>query len=234
MNGLFSNTVVLLVASIICLTCMSCGNENKGYAGAEASQLDTLNSLFEELAKSYERSDRTAWQKPGAVIELMGNITDKTVADIGAGTGYFTLRLAQHAKKVIAVDIDTMALNYIDSMKIILEPEMRSKIETRLANHDDPRLSANEVDIVLMVNTYPFIPERVAYFESLRENLRPMAKVLIIDFKKKRLPLGPPASQKVALNEIEAEMEEAGFELLESDDRMLEYQYVVLFRKSAK
>lgn len=212
---------------------MSCGNEKKAYTHAQESQLDTLNSLFEELAMSYESSDRTAWQKPGEVINLMGDLTDKTVADLGAGTGYFSLRLAQHAKKVIAVDIDTMAINYIDSIKLMLEPELAAKIETRLAYPDNPRLADNEVDMVLMVNTYPFISNRIAYFKSLREKLNPLGQVMIIDFKKKRLPLGPPASQKVALNKIEKEMDEAGFDLLQSDDRMLEFQYIVLFRKRA-
>lgn len=233
MRRLFSTSFIVFLGLLTCMLCSSCGNNTENYSVTDDSRLDTLHSLFEELALSYETSDRTAWQKPREVINLMGNLEDKTVADIGAGTGYFTIRLARQAKKVIAVDIDTMALNYIDSIKWRLESETAAKIETRLAEPDNPNLEMNEVDVILMVNTYPFIPDRPNYFKSLMEHLNPEGQVLIIDFKKKRLPIGPPSSQKIALNVVEQEMEQAGFELIDSDDRLLDYQYVVLFRKSA-
>ncbi len=66
---------------------------------------------FDTLVKHFENPARAEWQKPEWVIEQLGDLTGKTVADIGAGTGYFAFRIARKAKKVIAIDIDERFLN---------------------------------------------------------------------------------------------------------------------------
>lgn len=186
-------------------------------------------SLFEDLAMAYESSDRIAWQQPDKVLDILGNLENKCVADIGAGTGFFSFRLAERAKKVIAIDIDTMSINYIDSIWAQMPHKNMSEIETRLATADDSKLKKGEADVVLLVNTYPFIQNRSEYFQKLKTSLDSGAQIMIIDFKMKKLPVGPPSSMKVALSIVEKEMETIGFRLIKSDDRMLDYQYIVLF-----
>lgn len=186
---------------------------------------------YQSPAWSFGDEDRLAWQKPEEVIALLGNLEDKTVADIGAGTGYFSYRIAERAKRVIAIDIDSVALSYIENTKKKLPQEIGTRIETRLAHSNDPNLSNGEADIVLVVNTYTFLQNRIRYFEQLLPKMSPSARLMVIDFKKKKTPIGPPSESKVALGDVENELESAGFELMKSDDRMLDYQYIVLARK---
>ncbi|MBK9734656.1 MAG: methyltransferase domain-containing protein [Saprospiraceae bacterium] len=112
---------------------------------------------------------RAIWQKPGLVIAKLGDISDKVIADIGAGTGYFSFRLAGKAKKVIAVEIDKKFIDYIDSTKIFLPQNVGQKIETRLALHDDPLLKQNEVDIILIINTVAYINDLTSLFSNTEE-----------------------------------------------------------------
>ncbi len=223
----------ILIISVIFSHIFSCdyriGDQNPD---SKEMGLDSLLSeQFDSPAWHFGDEDRLAWQKPKAVIDLLGDLEDKTVADIGAGTGYFSYRIAERARKVIAIDIDTMALGYIERTKLKLPNNIGSKIETRLALPHDPKLNPKEADIVLVVNTYTFIEDRITYFQNLMHTLTPSAQLMIIDFKKKKTPVGPPSGTKVALSVVENELESAGYELMRSDDRMLDYQYIVLARK---
>ncbi|RMF57468.1 MAG: class I SAM-dependent methyltransferase, partial [Calditrichaeota bacterium] len=89
---------------------------------------------FDTLVKHFEDPGREEWQKPDWVIEQLGDLQDKVVADIGAGTGYFSFRIAKKAQKVIAIDIDERFLNYIEEKNKTLQ----LPVETRLVEPDDP------------------------------------------------------------------------------------------------
>ncbi len=185
---------------------------------------------FDKIIESLEDQRRVIWQKPGKVIDILGNIEGKVVADIGAGTGYFTFRLAHDAQKVIAIDIEPKFLAYIDSVKLKFPENIQNKIEVRLADVDNPKLNDKEVDIVILVNTYAYIENRIQYFKQLKEGLKSGAKLLIVDYKKRKIPegQGPPDALKVSANEVETELEMAGYRLMETDDTTLEYQYIIL------
>lgn len=106
----------------------------------------------------------------------------KTVVDIGAGSGYFTFKLAKAAEKVIALDIDPLALEYIEEQKEVLG-NWTSSIETRLTEPNQPELKEQEVDAVLVVNTFAYIPEQEKYFKRLTKGLKVNGTLLIVDFK---------------------------------------------------
>jgi ubiquinone/menaquinone biosynthesis C-methylase UbiE len=180
----------------------------------------------------YEGPERLVWQKPELVIGMMGDLNNKTVADLGAGTGYFALRLALLAKKVIALDINDHFLNYIDSVKVLQLPtDIQPRLETRLAQPDDPMLEPNEADVVLIVNTFMFIQDKVGYLHSLLADLPAGGKVIVIDFKRKRTPLGPPAELRIPLYQVEDYFYQAGYRNVQSIDTALEYQYMVIAEK---
>lgn len=184
------------------------------------------------LQEDYLHTNRVIWQKPEVVINLLGDIRDKTIADIGAGSGFFSLRLAPLAKKVIAIDIEPKFVLYLDSIRHIeLAPEVADRLEPRLAKAQDARLQPDEVDIVLIVNTYMYIDQRVDYLKRLSKGIRPNGKILIIDFKKKRTSLGPKMEIRVPQFQVEEELELAGFNILQSNDTALDYQYILLAEK---
>jgi cyclopropane fatty-acyl-phospholipid synthase-like methyltransferase len=184
----------------------------------------------ERWARVFDDPARDEWQKPQQVVEALKLAPGMAVADIGAGTGYFTVRLAQALPKgrVYAVD---------------LEPDMVAHIEERarqmkLANvtavraaADDPRLPA-QVDRVLVVDTYHHIEAREAYFRGLAGRLAPNGEVAIIDFTRDA-PFGPPASIRLPAAEVKAEMQRAGYALT-AEHGFLPHQYFLVFREQKR
>lgn len=189
---------------------------------------------FGNLVADYESKDRGIWQKPNMVISLLGDLEGQTVADIGAGTGYFTFRMVPKAKKVIGIDIDKRFIQFMDSVKVRLDVRYRDRFETRLARADDPLLRPEEVDAAVMVNTYGYISNRVQYLKTLWKGIVPGGRLLIIDFKKNNLPIGPSDEYKVALSQVERELLTAGFSIDKVDQDALDYQYIILAKKPLK
>jgi 2-polyprenyl-3-methyl-5-hydroxy-6-metoxy-1,4-benzoquinol methylase len=188
---------------------------------------------FEERLATYESKDRVFWQKPDLVIDKLGDISELTIADVGAGSGYFARRLAHTAGRVIAIDIDPNFIHFMDSIKLVeLPTDVQDRFETRLATPDDAKLNQEEADVVILVNTYIYLADRVDYLRRLKDGIKPGGRLVIIDFKKKRIPLQtPPAPLRIPLFEVEYELEEAGYRKVVSDDTSLDYQYIVIARK---
>jgi SAM-dependent methyltransferase len=179
--------------------------------------------------EDYRNTNRVIWQKPDMILELLGDLKDKTVADIGAGTGFFTIPLAGKAQKVIAIDIDPRFVGYIDSVKIIKLPEgLHDRIETRFAKPEDPMLKSNEVDAIIIVNTFMYIQDKPAYLQKLKSAIRPGGRLLVVDFKKKRTPFGPPVHLRYPIHEIEELFYAAEFKNIVANDMALEYQYIII------
>jgi SAM-dependent methyltransferase len=161
------------------------------------------------------------------VIGQLGDLSDKIVADLGAGSGYFAFRIVKKAKKLIAIDIDPSMIELLEDERSYYSDDIKSRFESRLATPDDPKLKESEVDVVLLVNTYPYIQDRINYFSRLRNSLKPGGLVMIVDFKKRNLPIGPDKEFKVALTAVEEELTQAGYKRIVSDDFSLAYQYIV-------
>lgn len=182
---------------------------------------------YASVAKTFESEERVIWQKPELIIDKMGDLDGKTVADIGAGTGYFAFRIADRGAHVIAIDIDPRAIRWMENEEATYPEEMRQRFETRLAEEDDPKLLQAEADIVLMVNTYIYIQNRVDYFTRLKTGILPGGKVYIIDFKKKQTAIGPNVEDRLAHETIEQELSDSGYAIIDIDTLTLEYQYII-------
>lgn len=183
---------------------------------------------FDDVAKwtaAFDDPARDAWQKPAELVAALKIAPGQVVADIGAGTGYFNRYLAGAVGpggKVIAVDVEeTLVLHMADRAKAEGTPQ----VEARLGALDDPRLRPGEVDLVLLVDTYHHIDGRVGYFRELREALRPGGRLVVVDFKPGELPVGPPPDHKVPPEQVERELAEAGWTLVESPE-LLPHQFV--------
>lgn len=184
------------------------------------------------LAKIFDNPERDVWQKPESVIAEMGDLSEKTVADIGAGSGYFTFRLVDHARKVIAMDVDDgfiVILNEkLDKLKKKSE-KLASRIEIRKIPESDTGLKEGEVDIILMVDVYHHLPReqgaRVRYLKNTRKTLKENGRIFLIDFIEGERPVGPgPGHGIVPGNVILQELKEAGYHV-DVKKNILPYQY---------
>jgi len=219
--------LIIVFLSIWVMALVGCRNNqstrNKPLDNAKQTKQESLD---EDGTQS--NVGRAIWQKPGLVIEKLGDISDKTIADIGAGTGYFSLRLSSEAKKVIAIEIEPTLIKYIDSSKVSLPDSLQSRLEVRLALPDDPRLEKDEVDIILIINTIAYIQDLPKYLNTLKKGLKKGGKIMVIDYKMKRLPINaPPKSERIYLDILEEMMVDAGYEVIQTDDTSLDFQYIV-------
>ncbi len=184
----------------------------------------------ERWAEVFDDPGRDAWQKPHQVIEALALKPDAAVADIGAGTGYFAVRLAHFVPqgRVYAVDIEA------DMVKSLADRARREGLDNLTAvtgAPDDARLP-RKIDLVLMVDTYHHVEQREAYFRQLARSLKPDGRVAIIDFNAKSA-MGPPPSQRIAGKRVVAEMAKAGYRL-QREHRFLPNQYFLVFQGRGK
>ncbi|MCB0632007.1 MAG: class I SAM-dependent methyltransferase [Lewinella sp.] len=205
------------------------GDNRANIDPSEEQKLRTTEGLRED----YVNENRVIWQKPDLVIDLMGELETKTVADIGAGSGFFSTRLARRAKKVIAIDIDPQVVADLDSIRQMELPEsVQDRLEPRLTDPSSANLKPGEADVVLIVNTIIYIPDRINYLRKLLEGVAKGGKVIIIDFKKKRTPVGPPNQIRVPSYQIEEDFYQAGYTNIVVNDTALDFQYIVIAEKA--
>jgi cyclopropane fatty-acyl-phospholipid synthase-like methyltransferase len=146
------------------------------------------------------------------VMDMLGIEPGKNVADIGAGSGWFTVRAARRVSTsgtVYAVDINPGAIQYIDQRA---KKEQLQNITTILSKPDDPRLPANSIDAVLLLKTYHEVAHPVALLRNLRASLKPGAMIGIIDRN------GNGEDHGVNKDVIVREAAQAGYELRDSQD----------------
>jgi predicted methyltransferase len=132
--------------------------------------------------QSYAGFGRDGWQKPDEVIALLDVGPGDRVADIGAGGGYFTFRLADavgDTGRVYAVDVDDDMIEYLRERA---REEGRSNVEVIRGEFGDPLLPDGAIDLVFTCDTYHHLTDRTAYFAKLRTDLAPGARIAILDF----------------------------------------------------
>ena len=180
----------------------------------------------EKWAHVFDDPSRDAWQKPHEVIQALKLAPDSAVADIGSGTGYFSVRLAHMVPKgrVYGVDIEPDMVKYLAERA---QKENLANLTSIAAVPDDPRLPA-PVNLVIMVDTYHHIDDRERYFRKLRGSLKSGGRVAIIDFHMES-PSGPPKSARIAPERVKAELKKAGYALTD-EHAFLPNQYFLIFR----
>lgn len=181
----------------------------------------------ERWAASFESKERDAWQMPEKVIAALKLSPNAKVADIGAGTGYFPVRLAKAAPKgvVYAIDLEPNMVAYVEARA---KKEGLANLRGVVAAEDDPKLP-EPVDLVLNVNTYHHLEDRPAYFRRVAKGLREGGRVAIIDFRPASR-MGPPADHKFEEARILGELREACFELQQRHTFLPEQHFLVFTR----
>jgi len=184
-----------------------------------------------EYINRLERPERDEYQKPEEVIQALNLKPGMVVADIGAGSGYFTRRFARsvgRGGKVFAVDVKKEMLDYNQAHLADLGPP--SPAEFILAKPDDPSLPKNSVDLIFLCNVYHHLDDPTAYFSKAKEALKLTGRVAIIDFyhDDRSGKLSFPKHHLVPREQVIEEMQKAGLTFLR-DHTFLPRQYFLEF-----
>ena len=199
------------------------GHQMDGSDGAFHRRFDDA----EKWAKEFDKPERDAWQKPDEVVDALHLDRASSVADVGAGTGYFAARIAKRIPdcKVFAADVEPDMVRYLGERagrEHLVEPCACARASADASNLPEP------VDLILVVDTYHHIGHRIAYFAKLKSSLRPGGRLAIIDFKADS-PIGPPVEHRISPEKVTEELAAAGYTPVESHD-FLPRQYVLVFK----
>ncbi len=177
-----------------------------------------------------DRSEREREERPERALDLIGIRPGMTVADVGAGTGYMTLRMARRVGpdgKVYANDIQREML---DRLAENSRRDNLSNIETVLGSEGDAKLPAGKMDLVILVDVYHEFSRPEEMLESIRRSLKPDGRLVLVEYKKEdpSVPIRP--EHKMSLPDIKTEVEAEGYKLDKVIDS-LPRQHIVIFRK---
>ena len=174
-----------------------------------------------------EEPSRAEWQKPDEVLRALEVRAGQVACDVGAGPGYFSLRLARavgEAGQVYAVDVEPRILA---ALRDRLRDSGARNVTPVLSLPDDALLPAGRCDLILIVDTYHHFPDGPAYLRRLSRALKPGGRIANVDFHKRALPVGPPPEHKIAREAFLADAAAAGLQLVREHD-FLPYQYFVV------
>ena len=178
-------------------------------------------SNVESFIQNLLSAERVAELKPDDVVAALMIAENAVVADLGSGPGVFTIPLARQVSRgiVYAVDIEPRQL---DALRNRIADAQLNNIVPVLASYSTPHLPPSHLDLVLVVDTYHHLGNRVDYFRQLRAMLRTGGRLAILEYKSGELPIGPLAERKLPEGRRAEELQEAGYSMLRSFD-MHEY-----------
>jgi len=178
-----------------------------------------------------DSSRRDAWQQPEAVLDALAIPEGAVVADIGAGSGYFTERLATRvgsAGLVYATDVQD---EMIEALERRVAERGLANVRVVRAAYDDPTLPEACCDLVFFSSVYKEIDGRVDYMKKVAPLLRPGARVAILEFRPDAAGFGPPGRDRLAAQEVAEELGAAGYALAATHD-FLPREYLLVFRRA--
>ncbi len=181
----------------------------------------------ELFAKRFDAQERDEWQKPEQVIDALNLSDNATVVEIGAGTGYFTVRLAEHLKNgnVIALETSPKMAAYLKNR---VGGSALKNVHVRLSESGGQTNLPEKIDLIMCVDSYHHITDRVVYFSHLKQQLKQGGRLIIID-RPADSPVVPPHGHQTPPDVVKKEMKEAGFELTQELDFLLPYQFYLAF-----
>jgi ubiquinone/menaquinone biosynthesis C-methylase UbiE len=179
------------------------------------------------------RSEREAEEAPDAALDAIGIPRGATVADVGAGVGYFTWRLAERvgpSGKVYANDIQQVML---EKLRGNMEARHLTNVQTVLGAEDDPKLPAGAVDVILLVDVYHEFSQPQKMLQKIRQALKSDGRLVLLEYRKEdpSIPIRP--EHKMTVDEVRAEVQPEGFRF-EKNLTTLPRQHILIFRKSVQ
>ena len=174
--------------------------------------------------------DRDLWQRPDQIMDAMGIADASIVADIGAGSGWFTIRLARRVGPRGLVYAEDVQKEMMTALQRRVSREGLGNVRTVLGLNNDPKLPPNSCDAVLVVDAYHEIEDRVAMLSSIARALKPQGRIGVVDFKLDGTGPGPSAEERVSPDVVVKDAEKAGLRLIRQEP-FLQYQYFLIFGK---
>lgn len=201
----------------------ACAQVHHQHRGAADHRFDDA----ERWARVFDDPARDAWQKPDEVVRALALAPGASVADVGAGTGYFAVRLARAVPqgRVYAVDVSPDMVKYLGERA---KREGLANLAAVQGGVRSPNLP-DPVDVVLLVDVYHHIEDRDAYFRALRASLKPGGRVAIVDFRPESRR-GPP--HKIPAASVREELRRAGYAEASAHE-FLPDQYFIVFVPAA-
>jgi ubiquinone/menaquinone biosynthesis C-methylase UbiE len=175
-----------------------------------------------------EGPDRDAWQKPDQIMDALAIADGSTVADIGAGAGWFTIRLARRVGphgKVYAQDIQRQML---EAIRRRVSREGLQNVETRLGRSTDPNLPEGAFDAVLVVDVYPEVDDRVTFLKNLARSLKRSGRIGVVNYKPGQGGPGPVGNEGARVDAATVESDAAAAGLRVMSKALLPYQYLLV------
>jgi ubiquinone/menaquinone biosynthesis C-methylase UbiE len=211
---------VFLVAAALALS-------QPAWAQAPGEHAHRLHADPAAYIKALEDPARDAYQKPHEVMEALAIKPGEVIADIGSGSGYFTLRMARHVGEkghVYGVDVNPDMIRHLNER---IRDGGVLNVSTILARPDDP-LVPQAVDRFVIVDVWHHVDDQPKYLGLMKTRLKPGGEVVMIDFHKRDLPVGPPLAMKISRDDLIAQMEKHGFKVAR-EHTFLPYQYFLVF-----
>jgi len=175
-----------------------------------------------------DRPERESEEKPAEVIKAMKLHGDEVIADLGAGSGYFTFRLAPKAGKVLAVELQ-------DEMIATLHQRAKehkvANVEVVKGTECDPHLPAAGVDLVLIVDVYHELSCPFEVMTEVRKALKPAGRVMFVEYRKEDPAVAIKEVHKMSVAQLEKEMAVVKFRRLQTVE-VLPLQHIVIFGKT--
>jgi ubiquinone/menaquinone biosynthesis C-methylase UbiE len=196
----------------------------------DQQQMHRLHNDPAAYIGALEDPKRDGYQKPHEVLTALKIRPGEVIADIGAGSGYFTFRLSHFvgAKgKVYAVDVSPEMILHINRR---IRDLKTTNVITVLADPDDPLLPENSINRFFFSESWHHIENQSKYLALMKKLLKPGGEVVMIDFQKKELPIGPPMQMKISREDLIKQMQTNGFRLTQ-EYTFLPYQYFLVFAR---
>ena len=192
---------------------------------------DRMPNVMEYLDR-LERPERDQYQKPAQVVEALALKPGMRVADLGAGSGYFTRRFVEavtETGKVYVIDVEPEALKHVEESLVHLHRPYEA--DFILARPDNPKIPTESVDLIFVCNTYHHLEDRSTYFRNVGSALKPGGRIAVVDFyhDERSGDLGFPKRHLVPRETVLEEMTEAGYKLAK-EHTFLPKQYFLEFQ----
>ncbi len=177
-----------------------------------------------------EAPDRDLWQPPDQIMDAMAIADASVVADIGAGSGWFTIRLARRVGPQGLVYAEDVQPEMINAISRRVQREGLTNVKPVLGRGSDPRLPERSIDAVLIVDAYHEMQDRVTMLSNLARALKPQGRIGVVDFKLDGTGPGPSPEERVSPDVVVKDAEKAGLRLIRQEP-FLPYQYFLIFGK---
>ena len=221
---------VRVFLSIVLAALLCAASAMESIAAAPQSTRLARGRLFPpEKLGELEVRDREEWQEPDRIMDALGIFDGARVADVGAGGGWFTVRLARRVGPNGRVYAEDVQRQMIDSIQRRVQRENLRWVETKLGTPTDPKLPGN-LNAVLIVDTYPQFDDPVQMLKHLSATLAPNGRLGIVDFKKDVFGPGPAMNERLEPDVIIRDATRAGLKL-HAHHKFLRYQYLLVFTR---